>query len=230
MKEFYYKFAPVLLAVVGCAMGFWIYFLHDYIFHNFVGAFWAVLFTVLTLTGFTFGKLIKKLNERSNVDSLTGLHNRRYFYNHLLLDMERLKRAKQPLSLAVIDVDNFKKINDRYGHIEGDRVLTELAQIFKANVRANDTVVRWGGEEFIIILPGIGIDGAKAFAERIRSVVESYNFNFEVTICVGLTCTKEVIDIDEFVALADQALYKAKEKKNSVVSMENSVFVEVAGL
>jgi len=229
MIEIYYKFDPVFLAFIGCAMGFWIYFLHDYIFRNFEGAFWAVLIAVLTLTGFTCGKLIKKLNERSTVDSLTGLHNRRYFYDRLLLDMERIKRSKLPLSIAVIDVDNFKKINDKYGHIEGDRVLTELAQIFKANVRANDTVVRWGGEEFIIILPDIGIDGAKAFAERIRSVVESYNFNFEVTICVGLTCTMKVTDIHEFVALADQALYKAKEKKNSVVSMENSVFVEVAG-
>lgn len=189
-----------------------------------------ILIAVLTLTGFIIGKLIKKLNARSTVDILTGLHNRRYFYDRLLLDMERLKKSKLPLSLAVIDVDNFKKINDKYGHVKGDKVLTILAQIFKANVRSYDTVVRWGGDEFIIIFPGIGIDGAKAFAERIRSIVESYRFNFKVTICMGLTCTMEVINIDEFVALADQALYKAKEKKNSVVSVEDSVFVEVAGL
>ena len=141
--------------------------------------------------------------------------------------MGRLKRVKLPVSIALIDVDNFKSINDTYGHVEGDRVLLELANIFKAHARARDTITVWGGDEYAIILPDTDIKGAEVFAERIRSEVAKHNFPYKVTISVGITCTNKKDDMEKLMALADRALYRAKETKNKVVSLEGPLCVEL---
>lgn len=141
--------------------------------------------------------------------------------------MGRLKRVKTAVSIVLIDVDNFKSINDIYGHVEGDRVLLELANIFKAHARAKDTVTVWGGDEYAIILPDTDIHGAEAFAERIRSEVEKHNFPYKVTISVGITCTVKEDDVEKLMVLADRALYRAKETKNKVVSLESPLSAEL---
>lgn len=230
MKEYFYKLAPVILAVTGLIFGICGYFIERYAPANVHLLLWWGVILVQTSTGIMFGLLIKKLYKRTNNDPLTGLRNRRYFYHKLACEMERLKRTKLPLSLAIIDIDNFKRINDTFGYIVGDKVLTELSNIFKTHTRTIDTVARWGGEEFAIIMPDTNIEGAKVFAERIRSVVENSNSCYEITICIGITCAIDKIDIDRFVASADQALYKAKEKKNNIESLESSMFVEIADL
>lgn len=147
MKEFFYKLAPIILAVTGLMFGICGYFIEKYAPMNVhLPLWWGVVF-VQALTGVMLGRLVKKLYKRSSKDALTGLRNRRYFYKKLTCEMERLKRTKLPLSLAIIDVDNFKSINDTYGHVEGDRVLTELSNIFKSHIRGIDTIARWGGED-----------------------------------------------------------------------------------
>ncbi|KPU42768.1 putative diguanylate cyclase YcdT [Oxobacter pfennigii] len=226
MRWCFYKSAPAIISASGFIFSLFIYMAVKYLPPDADLLLWATVIFTQTLSGLMFGLLIKKLHDRSNSDSLTGLKNRRYFYNRLAHEMGRLKKVKSSVSLAVIDVDNFKNINDTYGHVEGDRVLAELASIFKTHARAKDIVVRWGGEEFAIILPDTDCEGAKAYAERIRSVVENHSFPCKVTICIGITCTEIDMDMDKFVAMADQALYKAKEKKNRVVSMKGQLLLK----
>lgn len=230
MKEYFYKLAPIILAVAGLMFGICGYFIERYAPTNVHLPLWWGVILVQALAGVMLGRLVKKLYKRSSKDALTGLRNRRYFYKKLACEMERLKRTKLSLSLAIIDVDDFKSINDTYGHGEGDRVLTELSNIFKSHIRVIDTIARWGGEEFAIILPDTDIESAKVLAERIRNVVESSNSCYKITVCIGVTCATDKMDVDKFVASADKALYKAKKMKNKVVSMESSTVIETADL
>lgn len=169
-----------------------------------------------------FGLLIRKLRKSSYDDVLTGLYNRRYFYQKL----SHTKRIRFPVSLLMIDIDDFKGINDNYGHITGDIVLKQFADILKENVSVSDTVVRWGGEEFAVILPETHLNKAYLIGDRIRGIVENYQFGSEVTTCkvtvsIGITSTETEIDMDEFVKIADKALYKAKETKNLVMCINS---------
>jgi diguanylate cyclase (GGDEF)-like protein len=163
------------------------------------------------------GTLVKKLYHGVSKDPLTGLHNRRCFYDRIDYEIEKMKRTKLPLSFALIDIDNFKTINDTYGHLEGDKVLVELARIFKTQARSGDTIVRWGGEEFAMILPETDKSGALAFAERIRKLVEFSNCKYKITVCIGITTVYQGHNAEKIMSVADRALYKAKEKKNTVV-------------
>ncbi|MCX7923851.1 MAG: GGDEF domain-containing protein [Clostridia bacterium] len=138
-------------------------------------------------------------------------------------EMEKMKRTKSPLSLALIDIDNFKHINDTYGHLEGDRVLVQLAGIFKAQARSGDTIVRWGGEEFAIILPETDKNGAMAFAERVRGLVEDSDWKYIVTVSVRITTVCQECDVENIMSIADKALYKAKERKK-----HSSIFGTIA--
>lgn len=228
MKEYFYKLAPVILAVTGLLINICGYFIEKYTPGDDHMLLWWVVVLTQTLIAMVLGRLIKQLYKHSNRDSLTGLRNRRYFYKRLAYEMERLRRTSIPISLAIIDIDNFKRINDTYGHNEGDRVLIELSKIFKSNIRVIDTIARWGGEEFTVILPNTNIEGAKIFAERVRNMVEKCNSCYSATVCVGIASTSHKMDVDKFVALADKALYRAKEKKNKVVSMEGSMLIEIA--
>lgn len=226
MKGYFYRLAPIILAVAGLIFSICGYFIENHTSTDAHLLLWAGFIFVQVAAGVILGMLIKKLYEHTNSDPLTGLRNRRCFYQNLAWEMERLKRTKLPLSLAMIDVDNFKNISDTYGHIKGDQVLIKLAKILKAHTRAIDTVARWGGEEFTVILPGTDIEGAKLFAERIRKVVEKSDSCYKITVCVGVACTTHKMEVDKLVALADQALYKAKERKNRVVSMESFKYVK----
>lgn len=129
-----------------------------------------------------------------------------------------MKRTQSTFSLILIDIDNFKKVNDTNGHLMGDEVLKKLGYILKQSTRSIDIVARWGGEEFAIILPETDLNGAKTFAERLRKTVENYDFGFQVTISLGIVSTCDVLTLDELLTQADEALYTAKEKKNIVVT------------
>jgi diguanylate cyclase (GGDEF)-like protein len=227
MKTNFYKYAPAVLAIIGFIFSTCIYSIAKFLPSGTSLVLWGALTLSQTFSGLMLGLAIKRLHNRSNSDALTGLQNKRYFYNRLAYEMGRLKRVKLPVSIALIDVDDFKSINDTYGHVEGDRVLLELANIFKAYARAKDTVTVWGGDEYAVILPDTDIKGAEAFAERIRSEVEKHNFPYKVTISVGITCTIREDDMEKLMAVADKALYKAKETKNNVVSIVGSLCVEL---
>lgn len=179
-----------------------------------------MLSLISVISGVVLGVFIKRLHQGASKDLLTGLYNRRCFYDRMNYEVEKMKRTKSPLSLALIDIDNFKGINDTYGHLEGDRVLVQLAGIFKEQARSGDTIVRWGGEEFAMILPETGKNGAIAFAERVRKLVEDSSCKYKITISIGITTVCQVCDAEKIVSIADRALYKAKENRNMVVYLE----------
>ncbi|MBU4126119.1 MAG: diguanylate cyclase [Proteobacteria bacterium] len=161
------------------------------------------------------------------IDELTGLYNRRFFNRVLKREIEHSKRYNQPFSLLMLDIDNFKEYNDIYGHQAGDRALNEFAQILKQNARLIDHVIRYGGEEFAVILPRADIKQAKLSAERHLIAVETHKFsgqerlssgNFTVTIGVA-TYPINAQDGLELIQKADEALYIGKQKGRNRVSI-----------
>ncbi len=169
--------------------------------------------------------LIEKLEAVTLTDALTGLWNRRGFAQRLDNELARFRRNRRPFSLLLLDIDHFKKINDTYGHAAGDMVLKELSRKFKINMREMDTICRWGGEEFLIMVVETDLAGAKRFAEKIRMAAEGMNINFEgqtisVTLSIGVSeFLKFDTKFDDILKLADKRLYKAKaEGRNRVIS------------
>jgi len=158
----------------------------------------------------------ESMEHLSMCDGLTGLYNRRHLNERLLSEVKKVHRIGQNLSLLILDVDYFKKINDQFGHPVGDKVLTTLSQTIQAQVRDIDIVGRFGGEEFMVIMPSTNIDGAKITAEKIRNSIAQLKFNelnFKaITISVGVsTYAGNGIDsAEELIQITDQALYKAK--------------------
>ncbi len=165
-------------------------------------------------------KAEEALKEQALYDSLTGAYNKRVFYEYLAMLMEGARRYNEPLSVAVFDIDDFKKINDTYGHLFGDRVLFEFAKIVRNNIRRSDVFGRIGGEEFAVVFPKTNVDGAHVVAERIRREIEPHLFVHatKVTVSIGLAQMKKDDTPETLIARADSALYKAKRSgKNRVV-------------
>ena len=160
----------------------------------------------------------KKLEELSIRDSLTNVYNRRYAYQVLESEFNRSKRHKTPLSCLLIDADHFKKINDQYGHLFGDKVLVNFASLLQKMTRTTDIVSRFGGEEFLVILPDIDMKGAADFAERLKETISNLKIeDKEKNICAVLTIsigtssfTENTANITELIHQADIALYEAK--------------------
>lgn len=168
-------------------------------------------------------KLMETTRVQAITDELTKLYNLRHFLNRLTEEIERSKRYKRPLTLAMIDVDHFKNYNDTFGHLKGNKVLKKVALIMEKESREGDIVARYGGEEFAIIMPETDIKKASVFAERIRVKIEKGLSNVEqygvcVTISVGLASYPE--DADDAASLvekADDALYLAKKDGRNCV-------------
>lgn len=152
-------------------------------------------------------------------DELTNLWNRKYLYVRLDDEIRRL-RQDSVLSLAVVDIDNFKSVNDTFGHLFGDKILIEVANILQNNLRKKDIIVRWGGEEFIIVLPNTDAEGAIAVFERIRKIIEIYDFGCRITVSGGIAFVRGYIEVNKLIEMADKALYKAKKSKNQMAVYE----------
>lgn len=161
-------------------------------------------------------KMLAQLEPLATTDQLTGLYNRHYFTSELVKQINIWRRYQRPLSILILDIDFFKKVNDTYGHVAGDYVLQTLAKICLDVVRDIDTVARIGGEEFAILLPSTGVNGAMQTAERIRRETEAFSFQYEevrfrLTVSLGVAeLTDESWSITEFMKAADEMLYKAK--------------------
>lgn len=217
MKDRYYNHAPLLSSLGGMIEIIMIMIIYYLVYNRNRWLFWMIISILILMACFRLGLLVKKLYSATIKDPLTGLFNRNYFYEMLAYEVRRARRYKASLSLIIIDVDDFKAVNDTWGHLEGDRVLVELSETFKCHVRAADIICRWGGEEFAVILPETDADGAYKLSERIRKAIESMNSNNKVTICTGVSAIKDEMDIDKLIASADKALYQAKRSKNSVM-------------
>ncbi|MDB4905634.1 MAG: diguanylate cyclase [Gemmatimonadetes bacterium] len=174
----------------------------------------------------------EKLRWMSQTDALTGLDNRRHLSERLNEMFEHAKRLNEPFSCVMCDLDKFKSVNDTYGHQAGDQVLIQLAQVLKIEAREIDRVGRYGGEEFMLLLPGTVLDAAVTFAERVRKHIESRTFTFEggslqrtASFGVAGWPHPRITSCDALMKSADDALYVAKETgRNKVVRFDSDEF------
>jgi len=159
----------------------------------------------------------KRFRELSIVDELTSLYNSRHFYFQLKNELERSNRYKQHLTLLLLDLDNFKALNDTYGHVEGDKVLKRLGKVIKKCLRKTDSAYRYGGEEFTVLLPMTTSVNGIVIAERIRTEFNNETFSPEpgqdihLTLSVGIAQYKSQEDMKAFVSRVDQLMYQAKK-------------------
>ncbi|MGE0704762.1 MAG: diguanylate cyclase [Vicinamibacterales bacterium] len=163
---------------------------------------------------------VETLERLAVTDPLTGLANRRGGERSVASEIARARRQRTALSCIFIDIDRFKRINDTYGHQAGDRLLRDISDLLRRTLRAYDILVRWGGEEFLLILPGVTLDQARKLAERIRAAVERLDTQGlgEVTISAGTAALDSSYDFETMLMTADRRLYEAKSSgRNAVV-------------
>lgn len=176
----------------------------------------AILLSILTLFVLVlmFKGIVNNLEEDSTYDTLTRAFNRRYFEFALTQEVSRVNRKKGVFSIIIMDIDHFKKINDTYGHIAGDRVLREISVLIMETIRKADVFARVGGEEFVCILPDTSSEAALLTAERLRKLIESKELKElpKVTMSFGVTEYHSEESSEELLKRVDLALYEAKEK------------------
>ncbi|MBN1882674.1 MAG: diguanylate cyclase [Deltaproteobacteria bacterium] len=181
-----------------------------------------------------------KLSEITTTDDLTGLKNAGFFWEYFSREVTKFNRIRKPLSIVILDVDDFKNINDAFGHLAGDRVLVKVADILRRNVRQYDLVARYGGEEFVVVLVDTDEEEAFGMVEKIRGAIESEVFteekkSFSLSVSAGVATLGENTpeEMRRAIAMfewADHALYRAKEtgKGKTVVANDADVKLEVA--
>ena len=174
-------------------------------------------------------KKLEKLSEEARTDTLTGMANRRAFEGAIVDEMDRSNRLGSELSLILADIDHFKRINDTHGHLVGDNVLRITARMIKGLIRGQDMVARFGGEEFVIMLPDTPLEGARVVAEKIRASFETMQVKKKqsqetigaITLSLGGTCYRKGESLEEFIGRTDNALYQSKgEGRNRVTCMK----------
>jgi len=155
----------------------------------------------------------ERLKQLSTTDILTLVYNRMAFNDFLDAELQRARRYKTGLSLIMFDIDHFKSVNDTYGHLVGDEVLKALVKVVQLSIRKVDILARWGGEEFMILVPEAAPEAAHELAERLREEIESHDFSTKekITVSIGVTTYRDGDHADSIITRVDNALYKAKE-------------------
>ncbi len=241
--QFYLLLIIVLLSVTFMAI-VWEFWIEDFIGTFLFGQFesepneerWEyiisiAIFSFLSLIfPFIIGKRLieqqeqlgKEVRNLSETDHLTAIYNRRKMTELFDREITRYKRYKYPLSIILIDIDYFKKINDQFGHNQGDTTLKEIASILKTEARESDYVGRWGGEEFLIICPETDLEGARTLAEKLRKIISEYPFTRigHKTASFGIATCSNDSSFENMINHADEALYTAKSAgRNNVVQL-----------
>ena len=169
------------------------------------------------------------LRNLAYIDSLTGLHNRRYFFEQVSIHRRQQLRDGSKSVIILLDIDHFKRINDRYGHARGDEILVDIANVLINNTRPYDSVARFGGEEFIILLPNTSIDKAKIIAEHLRLKIENHDYNFNENDAVEVTASFGATECDlvkdgwlQILKRVDSGLYHAKAAGRNRVIVYNT--------
>ena len=167
----------------------------------------------------------QRIEKLAATDALTGCLNRRALSEALANELDRARRYNLALTILLLDIDRFKQINDTRGHIAGDSVLRQVGELLIREARSVDIVARFGGEEFVVVMPETAMDGAAIFAERLRRRVETRDFAdpgedpLHLTVSIGVASFphEKITSADSFVACADQALYRAKNEGRNLV-------------
>ena len=171
------------------------------------------------------------LYQKAVTDGLTGLYNHNFFKNFLIKSVNQAQRYQEKLSLLMVDIDHFKKCNDKYGHIAGDEILKKVSEILKESLRDSDLCARYGGEEFVVVLPKTSLEGARVLAEKLRKAIEHRELmpdpgnkqsKEKMTVSVGVAEIKNEENAMSLVARADGALYKAKLQGRNRTVTDNS--------
>ncbi|HIU63542.1 MAG TPA: GGDEF domain-containing protein [Candidatus Avacidaminococcus intestinavium] len=209
----------ILGALVGasiCALHYYgnLYFLSS---RKLMFIFNTGLFCII---GILFARLIKKLKLVAMLDDMTQLWNKRYFNIRLAEEIERSKRKGTPLGLAYVDIDDFKGINNHYGHVVGDYVISNIADILRRNTRNLDIVVRWGGDEFVIVFPDTTPRYGFMIANRLQKAVLSSKDCYNATISIGFIDIDHNWDREDILEKVDELLIRAKKMKNIVVASD----------
>ena len=194
----------------------------------------AIIIALLVLHVISIRRHRRQLALLANTDSLTGLPNRRHTYKLGKEAMEVARDAKLPLTVAVVDLDHFKSINDRFGHAGGDRVLQEFARVCRESIRGHDILGRWGGEEFLIVMPGASLEVALGALERVRERalrigLPELGEGLQVGLSAGLAALDaDVKSLDELIARADAALYRAKHEGRDLVRIADESLLDMS--
>jgi diguanylate cyclase (GGDEF)-like protein len=172
----------------------------------------------------SYGEL-RKFERHATTDALTGLGNRHWMEESFPREIERCVKDEQPVSMAMVDVDNFKDFNDKFGHIAGDRALAAVSRVLRAQFRPRDVLVRYGGDEFAVLLPQVNKETAVSIAERVRSAVSGTTgdgsdslIRIPVQISIGVAELNHNATLDTLIRAADAALYRAKHAGRNTVS------------
>lgn len=178
-------------------------------------------------------ELLGRVEYMAITDALTGLYNRRRFHDVLTKEFERAKRYATPFSVAMLDIDHFKAVNDEYGHLVGDNILKEVSNILLKSTRDIDTASRYGGEEFVVILPNTETKNALIGAERMRSSIEKFKFpeiKGKITVSIGIAGLpdSDVTNEEKLLRCADAALYQAKQKGRNRIEIANGRVLDKA--
>lgn len=167
----------------------------------------------------------KRLYKMAVTDSLTGLYNKEYFYDELRRQFHIAMRYGRELSLIMLDIDNFKQVNDNYGHLAGDEALKSVAFAILETVRFQDIVSRFGGDEFCVLLPETSISGARFLGYRIKRAIERLEIpsdkgSFKITVSMGVVSTKGVLNFIDFIKKVDDALLEVKKSERSKINVK----------
>ena len=180
-------------------------------------------------------KIHRKINELSITDELTGLYNRRKMDEVLEVEFNKAKRYGSSLSIMILDIDHFKHVNDFYGHKVGDVVLSQIGSILRHNIRNIDIATRYGGEEFVIILPQTDFDSTLLAAKKLKNLIRNKEFTQlqgEVTVSIGIAAMPDerINGTDDILKIADDLLYEAKNSgRNRIIGEYKGKKVEIAG-
>ena len=214
----HFSISLALISALAAVVFYWIqrysYFHLPDIHYHIVAASVATAF----LGGGVLGYVISRFHRMAIVDPLTKLWNKRYFNIRLAEELNRRQRTGSSLCIALIDIDDFKSINDQYGHAAGDEALINIANIFKRDTRNIDIVTRWGGDEFAILFPDTKLERGISIANRLKEDVLKCNRCHRATISVGVVMVDDQWDKNRVLVEVDKMLFKAKQVKNRVVA------------
>lgn len=214
------------------AVGFIVHYIKEPVFDRFRRNFWqrtllneALLLALSVLLFFVIRNQIDRkrlLQKMAQTDHLTGISNRSRFKQALNEQIEKTQHKHSPLSMIFLDLDHFKQINDNYGHLVGDSVLKHLSQLIQNGINLNGIFARWGGEEFVLLLPKTDLDTAAKIAEQLRKTVENQNkFDFTITCSFGVSCFQKHDTAHSFMNRVDNLLYSSKEHGRNRVTVHD---------